>query len=432
MRTPGFQITNWAAALLAVAVYNQAFADTVFLKSGEKIDGRVTGETATDYTIEYHVSASITDTRSVSKADVAKIDKEAPDEKVYQGVKNLKLGPNSLPPASYDMVIGNLQGFLNMYPKSAHLAEIQSNLDAIRAEKQRVDGGELKIDNRWINKEEAQKERIQLMGLAQFRYMTDQARRGDFVGALNAFAQLEKTAAGSASYPDAVDLAKQIVPNLKSSADRAAQTWKYQKAERDKGIQLLSGNEKAETIAADQREQKQADAALDAATKAGVAFPPMLMNSEKALSTIASKAVELEKRLSTIPVAKMRQSIGLAKSAREEIENANFADAGDHLKQAQALWNANEMASRLNTELTSAKSKASAAPAVAPEAPKPAAAPRATPAPAAAAPAPAPVAEHKGGFPGAGVVVAIVAIVGILGAITIYKRGAAREHEAVQ
>ena len=435
MRKIGFLQFQWAATFVSAVLCTTAFGDTIILKSGEKIDGVITSETAQDYTIEFHASASITDTRKVAKTDVDKIEKEQPDEKAYQTAKLLKVGPNSMPAASYEQMVTTLQAFVNNFPKSAHVEEIQKNLDALRDEKQRVDGGEIKLEERWISHEEAQKERVQLTGLALFKYMNDLSRGGDLVGAMNTFTQLEKAAAGSRSYPEAVELAKQILPNLKARAERNLQTWKYQKAEQEKGIQLLSGTDRTATIAATQREQKQADAAFEASTKAGLAFPPLMPPSEKGLTAISTKAVEVQKHLATVNVDKMHQSMALTDTARDAFDHGSLQDASAGLKEAQKLWPTNELAMRLSGQVSSAITKAAAAAAAA-ATPQPVAAPRATPRPApiqTSAAEPVQEAPKSGFFSGpAGVVAGIIAIVLILGGFTVYRKVAARANEAVQ
>src|SRR4051794_25952099 len=105
---------KFAASLLVASYLTAArivVADTIILKSGEKIDGRVVSETDTEVTVEYKASASITDSRTVAKSDIQKIEKQAPDELAYQALKDIRPGPNSLPAATYDRTIQALQAF---------------------------------------------------------------------------------------------------------------------------------------------------------------------------------------------------------------------------------------------------------------------------------------------------------------------------------
>src|SRR3954466_8019315 len=110
-------------------------ADTIILKSGEKLDGKVVGETPTQYTIDYKAAAGITDTRTVLKTEVEKIEKEQPDEIAWQTLKNLKPGSTSLPATGYDLPIKQLQFFATQFPKSPHVAEAAQAQQAFEEEK---------------------------------------------------------------------------------------------------------------------------------------------------------------------------------------------------------------------------------------------------------------------------------------------------------
>ncbi len=343
-----------AAALVLLAA--NALADTVTLKTGEKIVGKVTRDTATEVVIEERISASITDNRTIPKASVASVQKEATDEAPYQALKNVKPGVNSMPAASYDQMMKPLQAFIAQHPKSTHLAEIQANLTAFEAEKKRVDEGEVKLAGKWLSKEEAEKERYQVNAQVILNHMQDQQRRGDLVGALNTFDQLEQTYSGARVFPDAVDLAKQIIPAVQGAADRAGKTWAFQKAEREAGIQLLSEPQRSETVAANEREQKAADAAVEAATRLNSKWPPIVARSESALSAIASRATEESKRLATLEVSKMRESIKVAAEARKHLEAKAYDEAEAAITKSLALWATNESATRLQTEISASRS----------------------------------------------------------------------------
>src|SRR4051794_3823643 len=126
MFSPRFALLlGCAMGLCAIA---SSRADTVTLKGGEKIEGKVVKETDKDLTIEYKASASITDTRVVLKAEVEKVEKESPEKREYQAIKSIKPGANSPPAASYDGAIGRLQSFVNLYPQSAHASEVGQQL----------------------------------------------------------------------------------------------------------------------------------------------------------------------------------------------------------------------------------------------------------------------------------------------------------------
>lgn len=411
---------------LSLALVPVGRADTVTLKSGEKIEGKVVQETDQEVTIEYHVSASITDSRTIPKAEIESVAKATPDELLFQSLQALKPGPNSFPADYYPKAVKSLQDFLTQYPKSPHADEIARQLAAFADEKSKVDGGEIKIATRWLRKEEAMRERYQITAQLLYAQMEDAARRSDLATAMNTFDQIEKGYPGSRSMPDAVELARKILPSLKTMAERALLNLKAQKADREKGLKLLSDNERTQTIAALAHEEKQNNDAFEAAGKAGVKWGPMQIHGEKSLTQIATKAPTEESRLAALPVPKMRDSLRLTDTGLQQFAQQDYTAAQGTFREATAAWSANEIATRYTKDVAE-----KLAPKATPEPIVPVATPTGTPTPKptstpqvahAATPAPsapivqAPIEEEPSFFrTPKGIIIIVVAVIALLG-----------------
>ena len=367
-----------------------ARADTIALTSGERIEGRITAETATELTVQIQVSAGITDERVIKKADILKVDRIAADETAYRAIMNLQPGRNSSQPAQYDALLNALRAFTTQYPANPHAAEVQAALNAFQAEKKRVEAGEVKFDGLWLSRPEAVKQRVQIGGSQAFQTMKNANASGDAIGALNAYAFLEKNFPGAKVLPDAIQLAQQILAALKPAAERALGNQKINKAERERGFADASPADRVELKAADQREQAKADATLAAATAAGQ-WPPLLANSEKCIAAVLARSATEAKRLETLPVASMRESIRLTQEAQTEFTGKNLDAAAEMLREALTLWPANDLAIRLQAQITAAKTPPKSDPASIPAATPPATAATATPAVKHHAATPAPV-----------------------------------------
>jgi hypothetical protein len=390
MRRFSFPRSSLAAALACLSLL-RAGADTVTLKSGEKLEGKITSDTPTELTIDYKVSAGVSDTRTVPKAEVDKVEKESAEEVTYQRLKTVVPAANGYDAAGYDRIIAALDGFLKQFPQTTHKEEISKNLAAFKEEKDRVEAGEVKIGGKWYGKEEAQQERYQLAGGVLFGQMQELARQRKSTDALNLFDQLEKQYPGAYVFPDAIELAKQLTGGLKPVAERALTQWKQVKADREKQNQLASEPQRSELIAAQKREQESGDAAVDSAEKSRAKWPPLLANNEKALQKIISIAPNELHRLEALPVPKMRESIQLSEKARGELKDDPTAAEAD-ARQATSAWNSNEVAQRLSKRATELALAAKATPVpeatpVPPPTPTPTPAPKASPAAASASPA---------------------------------------------
>ncbi len=355
------------AFLIASSLCCGVFADTVTLKTGEVIEGKVTSESDTQLTLELKLSGGITDSRTVSKADVLSIAKVQPDELAWAPLKALKPGTTSLPAAFYETATQSLRGFLAQFATSPFAADAQKALAALEEEKTRVDAGEIKIDDRWLTKEEAQRERYQIAASVNFQLMKDQTSRGDLSGALNTFDGIEKQYPGSRIYPEAVDLARRALAAFQPDLVSRIQAIRAAAAERDKAVQNSSAAQKAELKAALDKEHA-AEAALFAdAQRRNSKWPPFIARSEKSLMATATKVPEEVRRLAAIDVAKIRQSLKAGDESKLALAGDNFFSALGSAKEALSLWPENEFAKRLQEEIKTSQAAAIAAAAEAAE-----------------------------------------------------------------
>jgi len=365
----------------AVAVFacTAAFADTITLKTGEKLEGKIIKETATDITVDVKVSASISDEQVIPKANVEKIDKEQPDEVAWLPLKNLKLAANSLQPAQYDAAMRPLQGFVNDFPQSPHTPEASKLLAEFAGEKARVDAGEVRLGQKWLTAEEVGKERYQIQAQIAIQYLRSQRAAGDLIGVLNSFELIDKNFSGAQTFPDAVETVRETLTTLKAGIDRAQQNFQTKKAEFDAGVANSAPIQKAELLAARQRELAVGEAALAAADKAKVKWPALVIASDKNMEAIEKKIQPDLQRLAAVDVAKLRQGAQLAEQGRKQIEEKN-PEAVDTLAKAISVSSKNELARRLQPEAVAVKTALAAAAQVATQ--QAAVAARATPIPA--------------------------------------------------
>ena len=118
--------------------------DTVTLKSGDKVEGKILSETDAEVTISVQVTATIKDERVIKRDEIAKIDKVQPDEQAWALIANLAPGSESLERDEYDKVKAALGYFTGTFPKSAHADLAQSRLQQFTAEQIRVGLGDRK------------------------------------------------------------------------------------------------------------------------------------------------------------------------------------------------------------------------------------------------------------------------------------------------
>jgi len=406
------------------------FADSITLKTGETVTGTIKSETDTEVTIEVPVSAAITDERVIEKSDIAKEDKAQPDDIAYQQLSQIQPNPQySYTTDQYTQILASLNGFLTSYPTSSHAADIKKMVATFQAEKNHVDAGQYKYLGRWISQQEAASRSVQIQGMQYYATMQQQAASGDFVGAMQTFATLERNCLTTRSYPAAVELAKQVVARIKQVTAQTLIQYKAQQQQLQQTIAFTTEPEKSSLIQQAKAEQDRAAAVVAAALRSGSKWVPLIADSSVSIQTLQSTANSEAGRLGGIPTQTMNLSIAKVDAARASMDAGNLKQADDQLTEALSLWVQNEDARYTLTQL---KGKIqAAAPVIAKETPKP------TPTPTphmvnivtSATPAPEEDKPFYMTVPGALAIAAVVLILG--GGITIMgqKKKRAQEEE---
>ncbi|MEO6741052.1 MAG: PTPDL family protein [Chthoniobacteraceae bacterium] len=396
-------------------------ADTVILKSGDKLEGKILGETDTEVTMSVQVTATIKDERVIKRDTIEKIEKVQPDEEAWAQIANFAPGSESLERDEYDRVKAALSYFTGTFPKSAHAQIAQSRLDQFSTEQIRVGMGEVKLNNQWLGKEKVREEQIQIGGRILLNRMKRAAAAGQFPDAMANLDQLEKNFLGSASYPEAVDLGRRVLPSLKAAVEQRQAQLKRRADDEKQRLTTSKGVEHDQLEALIKKETASTEATITAIERSGVKWLPLQPANARSMTALASRVSSETSRLNGLPVEKMRESVKAAEEAEKALSTGNFDGAEKALRDATSAWSANELAKRLQTRLTDAKKAASAvkpreptpAPAQTPK-PKPKAAPSSAnnPAPATAEPEETPFFKKPVFFIGLAAVVAFGAVAG--------------------
>ena len=337
-----------SAALLAALLLQTSYllADAVILKSGERIEGKILSETDTEISIQYMVSATIKDERTVKKADVDKVEKAAPDIEAWSLVKDFKLSEDSLDAATYTHYINSLRGFATQFPASAYAAAAKTAADAIEAEKKRVDSGEFKFDGKWLTKEEVQKERTQILGSSYLRQMKKHAAAGRLQDSIMAFEALEKQAAGSAAYPEAIDIARRTLIALKQASDAGLVRLKAQAIEEKKTLEKLVEPQRSQTAKELKYLRDRTEANVAALERLLPKWMPLSPATEKSLNDISAKAGNEIIRLASLPTENMKLSLREVEKGKAAVAAGDLPAAEVIFSKATQLWGTNEQIPR--------------------------------------------------------------------------------------
>lgn len=378
------RIPPLAAVLLAsvVTVFPvPVSADTIVLKSGERIEATILNDSSTSIEAEVKVSPSISDTRTFSKEDILRIEKPDPAEAVYESFAPLGNNPNSISFELYLAAItGKLQPFLKNHPTSTRIPDVEALLNKLQSEKERVAKGHVKVENEWFTPEEVEKFKPQISSALLFQKMRSLSQTGDFIGALNTFSQLEKDYPGSPFYPKAVELAIQLLPNVQKEINARRIILKSDLEEREKGIAVLPDFRKQPLLDAAAAEEAQNNATIESLQKSGQTWTPILPRHAKSIEELQKTVTAEATRLAAIPLPAITASVAATQEARKQIAQGDYEAATIILQKASTLWNANSLIKTFQDDITAAKEAEVAAAKAAEEAAKATPTPTALPA----------------------------------------------------
>ena len=356
-KIPCFVSTLFCA--LSLFFVSSIFGDTITLKTGEHLEGKITAETDKDVTIQVQISAGITDERVVPKAQIEKVDKISPEVVAYRQIAAIQLGRDSMTVAQYDPYIRALKAFVDAYPGSVRTIDVQKVLNDFTAEKKRVEAGEIKMNGQWLSIAEVAKQKVEIGAELAFSYMKGQSAQGDFIGALNTFAAIEKNFPGAVVMPEAIDLAQKDLVQLEGEVKRAIPDQKAIADQHKTDLAAAGPADRAVMAGAIKRQLDAEDASVQAASNA---WPPFYKDSEKSLSALVTKMNAEGPRLAALPVEKMKESLKMTNDGKQSLSSGDVAGGVTKLKEALGLWPANEFAQRLLKEATDDQKAAAATP----------------------------------------------------------------------
>jgi hypothetical protein len=359
--------STWLLITLFAIGAAQLRADSVTLKTGEKISGTIKAESATDVTIDVPVSASITDERVIKKDDIAQVDKAQPDQIAYQQLIAVQPNPDlSLTPDEYDQILTSLNAFIKQYPGSTYLPEIQKLAGVFQDEKNRVEQGQLKYMGEWLSKADAAGRQIQIDGIRYYDSMVQQAAAGDFVSAMQTYDVIEKKYVSTRSYPAAVQLARTVLSRLQQDLASRMQQVKADQAQLQQTILATAEPAKSNLIVSAREEQDRASATVAAAIRAGQKWTPLIPRSQVSVDTLQKTVTSEASRIASIQVEPMIASIQKVDAARSAFNIGDYKTADALLKDASTLWAQNEAAKywsdRVKSKLASASPTPKATP----------------------------------------------------------------------
>jgi hypothetical protein len=334
-----------------------SLADSIKLKSGEVIEGKVISSDRTSVVIETQFSPTITDQRTVARTDIALLSITSSDEAAFTRIRDLKAPATALDAQPYTNLLDNqLRPFLKKFPASTRATDVKAMIQSFEADVARLRRGEKKINGEWYSADAYAAEKYQLEAAVIFEAMQRDLTEKNYVAAMNDFDQLQRSYPASAAYAGAVPLAAKALKLLDQQLTFAIANLPQTLARRQATIDRTPVEQRPPIQAAIDAENARADALAAAAQRNNQRFFAILPYDEKGLKAMQQAAAQVASQLATADEKKLQRAARLITQANAELAHNQLAAAGTSLADLAATWPEYEGLSRLQQRLTSSQS----------------------------------------------------------------------------
>ena len=330
------------------------WAESIELRDGTKVDGKILSVTADTVLMEVQTSPTIREEKSYPRSEVTKIQRASQDDVAYAEVAALTVPSTANNPAVYDAPLERVRAFMTNYAYSKHMSEARKLAAALESDRARVAAGEVKLDGVWIAADASPAERTELGGRVQLAKMKESS---DPIAALTSFEIIEKNHLTSSAFPESVKVARESLVKLRAGLVRARADLERRIRDQEQGLKLASEDRRLQIEQGIAQEKSAIQAQIERVKQSGSKWVPVLSDT-KVLDDLSSLVESEEARLSKIDTATLAAGAAAANEAQRQLAAGNLSAAKANLEQAQKLWSQHVLLASLQESLKKAEAAA--------------------------------------------------------------------------
>lgn len=263
-------------------------ADKITLKNGKVIEGEVVSETDTEYVISVAYSKSIRTRETFKKSEIADIQKEAPDLKPYEALKNVLPTPDRLSVVGYEQLIeSRVKSFLNSFPNSKYTPEVKKTLATLESELARAKAGDVKLDGEWIDAAEWNANALELDAQVLVKRMKAFADRKSYRSALLIYDKINTEFRSSDAANDASQAVLQFLPKYSAQIKKLEAEAPAKLEKRERAIKAMAARDSSRMKKAYDEIEAKHKAALAKAEESRTKWLPVSEFDSRTLQTLA-------------------------------------------------------------------------------------------------------------------------------------------------
>lgn len=227
--------------------FQGAYADTIVLNNGEKIEGDILREEDGNYIVEVKVSGSIKEEKIVPKSEVKLIEKEKEDVKAFKLIEELVPTPSRLNVEDYEARIERVSDFVAKYPSSAGVAKAEEMLGILNKELEVIRMGGVKIQDELIPAAVYNANAYEFDALIAGKDIADAINRRDFLRSLRLFTEYEKTFSEAEGRAEIAEKIIQVLAAFGARVNESLASFDSRMKARQEGLGSMSAESRAAT-----------------------------------------------------------------------------------------------------------------------------------------------------------------------------------------
>lgn len=314
--------------------------DIVKLKSGEKFEGKLLSESATEVVLEVAVSGgSIKDARKFARKDIAEVIKATPDQIEAAELAKLVPAEDRLSDTGYQKVITErLEPFLKKYPASPHKPTVEAVLKTYREEMAKAKSGAVKLEGVWILPEElawntynyeARLRRVELQKLL---------KAGKPEAAYRILTELENSKPASVETVTALEQFKAAIPEFERTLDRLILENPIKIKARTEANKALGPDDKKRVEQAIKDGEEDLRLKIEEDRKNKVAIPTFSEWDLKSLTDAKAALTKESQRISKIDLAGQKAAALAFQTGLKNFHEKSFLSAQRNFEDAAKVF----------------------------------------------------------------------------------------------
>ena len=351
--------------LLLLSIASLA-ADTIKLKDGTVLEGKIIKEAPDAIQFEYNISKSIKDIKTIKRSDIKVIDKEEADEIALEEIKKILPTSSLLTADDYDKILaGKPAAFMADFKSSKLKSSVQDVIDQLLEEKAKVEANSIKIDGKWITAEEAQTDLYNHNAQILTTRMKASIGERKYWLALTQFEKLEKEFEFSTAYTESINAILEVLPKYEARLTQYKRNHPLRMAQREKDLKSMEAADRAQTKTAFQAKQKRFADGWKEAKERKERWIPVSEWNLPSISENLDLIIKETERLGKLDPAKTRTAAKMLAEAFQDLAENKLSSAQSKLDNAKTNGAGGEIINDLTEKIAAGKKAARAAAAAA-------------------------------------------------------------------